>query len=121
MSLKGNDTITLTYPNSQTNVGSTANSANYKISDNADGYIVTVNPGKLIVYGADFSKINRVQAALASAVGKFNMSSYEGGRALFTVQYGGTPQNLFDEIQANTDADLELQSISYSRLTISVR
>ena len=76
---------------------------------------------ELVVFGAGFSKINEVQSALAQAVGNFNLSSYEGGRALFTVQYGGTPQNLFDEIQANTDADLELQSISYSRLTISVR
>lgn len=76
---------------------------------------------ELIVYGADFSKINRVQAALAQAVGNFNLSGYEGGRAVFTVQYSGTPQSLFNEIQAGTDADLTLQSMSYNQLTVVVK
>ena len=76
---------------------------------------------ELIVYGADFSKINRVQAALANVVGNFNLSSYEGGRAVFNVQYSGTPQNLFNAIQSGTDADLTLQSVSYNQLTVVVR
>ncbi len=76
---------------------------------------------ELIVYGADFSKINRVQAALANVTGNFNLSSYEGGRAVFGVQYGGTPQSLFNELQAGTDADLTLQSMSYNQLTVFVK
>lgn len=76
---------------------------------------------ELIVFGADFSKINRVQAALAQVVDNFNLSSYEGGKAIFTVQYAGTPQNLFEEVQSATDADVTLQSVAYNQLTIIVR
>ena len=78
---------------------------------------------EVVVYGADFSKINKVQSAIGSVSGvrSCNLSSYEGGKAVFTVQYGGSPQNLFNQIQALTDANLTLQSISYNVLTISVR
>lgn len=78
---------------------------------------------EVVVYGADFSKINKVQSAIGSVRGvkTCNLSSYEGGKAVFSVQYGGSPQNLFNQIQALTDANLTLQSISYNVLTISVR
>lgn len=76
---------------------------------------------ELIVYGGDFSKINRVQAALAEVAKGFNLSSYEGGKAVFTVQYAGTPQSLFEQLQSSTDADLTLQSVSYNQLTLRVR
>ena len=76
---------------------------------------------ELIVYASDFSKINQVQNALEQITGNFNLSNYEGGRALFTLKYGGTPQALFNELQSVTDADLTLQSISYSQLTIGVK
>ena len=78
---------------------------------------------ELIVYGADFSKINLVQNALGkvSRVKNFNLSSYANGRAVFNVMYGGAPQTLFNELQSLTTADLTLQSLNYNTLTISVR
>ena len=78
---------------------------------------------EVVVYGSAFQKINLVQTAIGNARGvkSCNLSSYEGGKAIFTVQYSGSPQSLFNAIQANTDADLNLQSISYNILTIQVR
>lgn len=78
---------------------------------------------EVVVYAADFSKVNLVQSALGQVnrVKNVNLSSYEGGRAVFTVQYGGSPQTLFNELQALTAADLTLQSLTYNTLTISVR
>ena len=78
---------------------------------------------EVIVYGADFSKINLVQNALENVprVKNVNLSSYEGGRAVFTVMYGGSPQTLFNEIRTQIDADLTLQSLAYNTLTIQVK
>ena len=78
---------------------------------------------EVVVYAADFSKVNLVQSALGQVnrVKNVNLSSYENGRAVFTVQYGGSPQTLFNELQALTTADLTLQSLTYNMLTISVR
>ena len=78
---------------------------------------------EVIVYGADFSKINLVQNALENVprVKNVNLSSYEGGRAVFTVMYGGSPQTLFNEIRAQTPADVTLQSLAYNTLTIYVK
>ena len=78
---------------------------------------------EVVVYAADFSKVNLVQSALGQVnrVKGVNLSSYEGGKAVFSVQYGGSPQTLFKELQALTTVDLTLQSITYNTLTISVR
>ena len=59
---------------------------------------------EVIVYGADFSKINIVQNALGKVnrVKNINLSSYENGRAVFTVMYGGSPQTLFNEQRQNS-------------------
>lgn len=78
---------------------------------------------EVVVYGADFSKINRVQTAIRNVRGvkNVNLSSYENGRAVFTVMYGGSPQALFSQIDSQSDLTLNLQSISYNTLTISVR
>ena len=78
---------------------------------------------EVIVYAADFSKVNLVQNALGKVnrVKNVNLSSYENGRAVFTVGYGGSPQTLFNELQALTTADLILQSLAYNTLTIQVR
>lgn len=78
---------------------------------------------EIIVYGADFSKINLVQSALGrvSRVKNVNLSSYENGRAVFNVGYGGSPQTLFNELQALTTAELTLQALAYNTLTIYVR
>lgn len=78
---------------------------------------------EVIVYGADFSKINLVQSALGrvNRVKNVNLSSYEGGRAVFTISYGGSPQTLFNDLQAVTSADLTLQALTYNTLTIYVR
>ena len=78
---------------------------------------------EVVVYGADFSKINKVQSAIGSVRGVkgCNLSSYEGGKAVFTVMYSGSPQTLYNQMQALTDADITLQSITYNTLTVSVR
>lgn len=78
---------------------------------------------EVIVYGSAFQKINQVQNAISSVRGvkSCNLSSYEGGKAVFTVMYGGSPQTLFNEMQRLTDADLNLQSLNYNTLTIQVR
>lgn len=78
---------------------------------------------EVIVYGADFSKINLVQSALGrvNRVKNVNLSSYEGGKAVFTISYGGSPQTLFNDLQAVTNADLTLQALTYNTLTIYVR
>lgn len=78
---------------------------------------------EVVVYGADFSKINRVQTAIRNVRGvkNVNLSNYENGRAVFTVMYGGSPQTLFSQIDSQSDLNLNLQSISYNTLTISVR
>ena len=78
---------------------------------------------EIVVYGSAFQKINLVQNAIGNVRGvkSCNLSSYEGGKAIFVVQYSGSPQTLFREIQANTTADLDLQSIYYNTLTIQVK
>lgn len=78
---------------------------------------------EVVVYGAAFQKINLVQNAIGNVRGvkSCNLSSYEGGKAVFVVQYSGSPQTLFNAIQANTDADLNVQSITYNMLVIQVR
>ena len=78
---------------------------------------------EVIVYAADFSKINLVQSALGrvNRVKNVNLSSYENGRAVFNIGYGGSPQTLFNELQALTPAELTLQSLAYNTLTIYVR
>lgn len=78
---------------------------------------------EVIVYGAAFQKINQVQTAIGAVRGvkSCNLSSYEGGKAVFTVMYSGSPQTLFTEMQKATDADLILQSLAYNTLTIQVR
>lgn len=77
---------------------------------------------EVVVIGADFSKINLVQSALGkvSRVKNVNLSSYENGRAVFNLSYGGSPQTLFNELQAVTNANLTLQSLAYNTLTIYV-
>lgn len=78
---------------------------------------------EIIVIAPDFSKVNMVQSALGrvSRVKNVNLSSYEGGRAIFRVSYGGSPQTLFNELRAQTMADLTLQSLTYNTLTIYVK
>ncbi|MBQ7454363.1 MAG: hypothetical protein IJS69_04865, partial [Selenomonadaceae bacterium] len=78
---------------------------------------------EVIVIAADFSKVNMLQSALGRVthVKNLNLSSYEGGRAVFRMQYGGSPQTLFNELQSLTTADLSLQSLDYNTLTIYVR
>ena len=78
---------------------------------------------EVVVYGADFSKINLVQNALGrvNRVKNVNLSSYENGRAVFNVGYGGSPQTLFNELRAVSTADLTLQALTYNTLTIYVR
>ena len=78
---------------------------------------------EVIVYGAAFQKITQVQTAISAVRGvkSCNISNYEGGRAVFSVAYSGSPQTLFSEMQKATDADLILQSLAYNTLTIQVR
>ena len=78
---------------------------------------------KVIVYGGDFNKINRVQRALNDIHGvkNCNLAEYARGKATFAVMYGGAPQTLWNEIETNADADLELIEIAYNTVTIRVK
>ena len=78
---------------------------------------------QVVVMGSDFSKINRVQSALTQVrnVSNVNLSSYSGGKGVFTINYSGSPQTLFNELQNIADVDLILQSIDYNVLNIIVR
>ncbi len=78
---------------------------------------------QVVVMGSDFTKINRVQAALAQVrnVSNVNLSSYQGGKGVFTINYSGSPQTLFNELQSIADVDLTLKSIDYNVLNIIAR
>lgn len=78
---------------------------------------------EVIVYGADFSKVNLVQNALGkiNRAHDVNLSSYDDGRAVFNLSYGGAPQTLFNELQSLTNAELFLKSLAYNTLTIYIR
>ena len=78
---------------------------------------------QVVVMGSDFTKINRVQAALAQVrnVSNVNLSSYQGGKGVFTINYSGSPQTLFNELQSIADIDLTLKSIDYNVLNIIAR
>ena len=77
---------------------------------------------ELIVKGSDFSKVNQVQNALGRVNGikNVNLSSYDNGTATFSLIYSGAPTTLFKEIQAATDANLNLVSSAYNSMVISV-
>ena len=78
---------------------------------------------QVVVIGSDFTKINRVQAALSQVrnVSNVNLSSYQGGKGVFTINYSGSPQTLFNELQSIADIDLTLKSIDYNVLNIIAR
>lgn len=77
---------------------------------------------EVVVLGASASKVSVVQSAMSrvSKIKNVQMSSYSQGKGVFSVQYSGAPQTLFKEIQAATDADLEMKAASYNTLTIVV-
>ena len=78
---------------------------------------------EVIVQAADFTQINMIQGALGrvSRVKNVTLAQYAGGRAVFRVSYGGSPQTLFNELQAQTPANLILHALDYNTLTIYVR
>ena len=78
---------------------------------------------EVVVIGSDFSKINIIQSALGQVrgVSNINLSSYSTGKGVFSINYSGSPQTLFNELQRIVDVDLILQSISYNVINISVR
>lgn len=77
---------------------------------------------EVVVLGASASKVSLVQSAMnrVSKIKNVQMSSYSQGKGIFSVQYSGSPQTLFKEIQAATDADLDMKETSYNTLTIVV-
>ena len=78
---------------------------------------------QVVVAASDFSKINKVQSALnqVNGVSNVQLSNYEGGKGTFSINYGGSPQTLFNTLQNIVDFDLVLQSISYNVLNIYAR
>ncbi|MBO6178927.1 MAG: hypothetical protein J6I62_10405 [Selenomonadaceae bacterium] len=77
---------------------------------------------ELIVISSDFSKINKVQAALKSIRGVKNvqMKNYASGKGVFEIQYSGAPQTLYRELASSVDTALNLISASYNTLTVGV-
>ena len=78
---------------------------------------------QIVVTASSFQGVNLIQSALSQVNGVKNiqLSSYEGGKATFNVNYGGSPQTLFNDLQNLVDVDLYLQSISYNVIDILVR
>ena len=78
---------------------------------------------QVVVIASDFNKINKIQSAIGQVhgVSNVNLSSYEGGKATFSVNYTGAPQTLFNELNSIVDFDLTLQSASYNELQIIAR
>ena len=78
---------------------------------------------EVIVHAADFTQINMVQGALGrvSRVKNVTLAQYADGRAVFRINYGGSPQTLFNELQAQTPANLILHALDCNTLTIYVR
>ena len=78
---------------------------------------------QVLVSASDFSKINKIQSALGQVQGvnSVHLSSYEAGKANFSLNYGGSPQTLFNQLNSIVDFDIILKSISYNVLNIIVR
>lgn len=77
---------------------------------------------EIIVDGRDFTEINQVQMALGQVAGDGNvqLAGYEAGQGKFTLQYGGSPERLFRELQAICSLRLSLESTSYNTMRIRV-
>ena len=78
---------------------------------------------KVIAYGSAFAKVKQVQDLLENARGVkgVNLSSYAGGKAIYSVRYGGAPQTLWEELSANAgNLQMNLTEISYNTITLRV-
>lgn len=77
---------------------------------------------EIIAIGSDFTKISEVQSALGAVNGVKNvrLTGYEGGRGVFSVNYGGAPATLFRALAALMERDIVMRESSYNTLTIEV-
>lgn len=76
---------------------------------------------ELTVMSANFAAINKVKAALNSIRGvkNVNFDKYTNGVAVITMQYGGSPQALYKQLEEYADCRMEMRQSSFNTLTIS--
>lgn len=77
---------------------------------------------ELIVDGRDFTEIQQVQAALGQIRGAndVQLAGYEAGQGRFALQYSGSPEKLFRELQSICSLRLSLETASYNTMKIRV-
>lgn len=77
---------------------------------------------EVVVTASGAEKAALVQRALSRVpgAGQVQLRSYAAGRAVFSVQYGGSPEGLFRELQGLSEAEISLEGISYNTLSIAV-
>ena len=77
---------------------------------------------EILVDGRDFTEINQVQSALEKIRGVSNvqLSSYESGQGKFILQYSGSPEQLFRELQSLCPLTLSLDSTAYNTAKLRV-
>lgn len=77
---------------------------------------------ELVVIAPGYERLGRVQDALNNIQGVKNadLRSYADGKGVFALQYGGSPQALFAQLQKQAECNVELRSSAYNVLTIAV-
>lgn len=77
---------------------------------------------EVIVDGRDFTEISQVQATLGQIRGAndVQLAGYEAGQGRFTLQYSGSPEKLFRELQSICSLSLSLETASYNTMKIRV-
>ncbi len=76
---------------------------------------------EVIVVGAGYDKIMAVENALHKIKDVKNINlAYKDGRGTYSMNYAGSPQTLFAQIESNIECHVELRSSSYNRLMIAV-
>lgn len=75
---------------------------------------------EITVLAGDINNINRVKTALNNIRGikSVNFNSYVNGHGVLSVQYSGSPQTLFKQLQQNAECSLELREVTFNTLTI---
>lgn len=77
---------------------------------------------EIIVDARDFTEINQVQMALGQIKGASDvqLAGYDAGQGKFYIQYSGSPERLFRELQAICSLRLSLESTAYNTMKIRV-
>ena len=77
---------------------------------------------ELIVSPGSVSKLTEVESVLRELHGvkNVNMRSYANGKGTFALQFGGSPQALYNLLVNNLECNIRLDSSSYNVLSVTV-